>query len=189
MAPGWHRPCLNSSAVSEDASKTNEAPETEASGRERRVFRRLPAEQLPVTAAFAPGPDVRLVDLSRGGARFECERRLLPGSTVALRLVTPDGTVVVRGRVVRSRIAKIDQTGLVYEVAAAFNETLTALADDAGAEAAPASDAPAAADDAPPSAEASANDTDQWPEVITTVTATVMQSSDELREIFNGNDW
>lgn len=175
--------------MSEDVSKTDETPETEASGRERRVFRRLPAETLPVTAAFAPGPDVRLVDLSRGGARFECERRLLPGSTVALRLVTPDGTVVVRGRVVRSRIAKIDQNGLVYEVAAAFNETLTALADDAGTEASAAtSDAPAA-DDAPPSAEASASDTEPWPEVITTVTATVTQSSDELREIFNGNDW
>jgi hypothetical protein len=176
--------------VSEDVSKTNETPETEASGRERRVFRRMAADKLPVTAAFAPGPDVRLVDLSRGGARFECERRLLPGSSVALRLVTPDGAVVVRGRVVRSRIAKIDQTGLVYEVAAAFNETLTTLADDAGPEidAAAAPDAPPD-DDAAPVGDASPTESDPWPDVVTTVTATVSQSSDELREIFNGNDW
>jgi PilZ domain-containing protein len=176
--------------VSEDVSKTNETPESEASGRERRVFRRLAADQLPVTAAFAPGPDVRLVDLSRGGARFECERRLLPGSSVALRLVTPDGTVVVRGRVVRSRIAKIDQHGLVYEVAAAFNETLTTLADDGDEAAAVAADASPAEGTAPAvEAGAAASDADQWPDVITTVTATVTQSSDELREIFNGNDW
>jgi len=177
--------------VSEDVSKTSEDPETEASGRERRVFRRLAADQLPVTAAFAPGPDVRLVDLSRGGARFECERRLLPGSTVALRLVTPDGTVVVRGRVVRSRIAKIDQSGLVYEVAAAFNETLTTLADEGGEDGAPVAAEASVAGGGEPAveAESAASDAEQWSDVITTVTATVTQSSDELREIFNGNDW
>ena len=173
--------------MSEDSPKAAEAPQPEATGRERRVFPRLPADQLPFTAAFAPGPDVRLIDLSRGGARFECERRLLPGSTVALRLVTPDGAVVVRGRVVRSRIAKIDQSGLVYEVAAAFNETLTALAD----EAAPQEAAPPAAGTAPEvSAEAADDgDSERWTDRITTVTATVTQSTGELREIFNGNDW
>jgi hypothetical protein len=147
----------------------------------------MSADQLPVTAAFAPGPDVRLVDLSRGGARFECARRLLPGSTVALRLVTPDGTIVVRARVVRSRIAKIDQTGLVYEVAAAFNETLTTLNDEdpqAAAEAPTAVAAPAP-DHAPASEEPQQN----WIEEITTLTAIVTQSTGELREIFNGNDW
>lgn len=166
----------------EELNKSEESAHTEG-GQERRVFRRMPADQVAVTAAFAPGPDVRLVDLSRGGARFECERRLLPGSTVALRLVTPDGTIVVRARVVRSRIAKIDQGGLVYEVAAAFNETLTTLNDEEPqAAAAPiATDAPAAA--------ALADQDQNWIDEITTVTATVTQSSGELREIFNGNDW
>ena len=168
------------------AEQSHKAPESEdasASGRDRRVYPRVPAEQLPVTAGFAPGPDVRLVDLSRGGARFECERRLLPGSTVALRLVTPDGSLVVRGRVVRSRIAKIDQSGLVYEVAAAFNENLTALADDADRAA-----AAAPAEEPQPADESSAAAT-SWPETVMTVTATVTQSSNELREIFNGNEW
>jgi hypothetical protein len=176
--------------VSVVPSKTAEPPESEASGRERRVHPRLPAAQLPFTAAFAPGPDVRLIDLSRGGARFECERRLLPGSTVALRLITPDGAVVVRGRVVRSRIAKIDQSGLVYEVAAAFNEMLSALADasteEAGTEAAAQVSAsePVAADH-----DGADADPERWSEEIATFTATVTQSSGELREIFNGNDW
>ena len=176
--------------MSDESSKAADSVESEAAGRERRVFPRLPADQLPVTAAFAPGPDVRLVDLSRGGARFECERRLLPGSTVALRLVTPDGAVVVRGRVVRSRIAKIDQSGLVYEVAAAFNETLTALADDVAPKSAEAPAAPAAVA-APEVSSESVDDGDpeRWSDVITTVTATVTQSTVELREIFNGNDW
>jgi hypothetical protein len=78
----------------------------------------------------------------------------------------------------------------VYEVAAAFNETLTTLADD-GDDAAPvAADASPAEETAPAvETDAPASDADQWPDVITTVTATVTQSSDELREIFNGNDW
>jgi hypothetical protein len=176
--------------VSEDPSKTTESPETEASGRERRIHPRLPADQLPFTAAFAPGPDVRLIDLSRGGARFECERRLLPGSTVALRLVTPDGAVVVRGRVVRSRIAKIDQTGLVYEVAAAFNETLTALADEQAPKAAATAAEPTSPSEPAATDEVGADgDPERWSVEITTFTATVTQSSVELREIFNGNDW
>jgi hypothetical protein len=176
--------------VPEEPTRATDSPAAEPTGRERRVFPRLAAEQLPVTAAFAPGPEVRLVDLSRSGARFECERRLLPGSTVALRLVTPDGAVVVRGRVVRSRIAKIDQSGLVYEVAAAFNENLTTLADDAPQETAAAPTESAAAAEAGTSAEtASEGDPERWEDVITTVTATVTQSSGELREIFNGNDW
>ena len=176
--------------MSEDPSKATESPETEASGRERRVHPRLPADQLPFTAAFAPGPDVRLIDLSRGGARFECERRLLPGSTVALRLVTPDGAVVVRGRVVRSRIAKIDQSGLVYEVAAAFNETLSALADDSPQEAGASAAALVSASDPIATDDGGADaDPERWSVEITTFTATVTQSSGELREIFNGNDW
>ena len=176
--------------MSEEPTKTTASPKTEASGRERRIFARLPADQLPVTAAFAPGPDVRLVDLSRSGARFECERRLLPGSSVALRLITPDGAVVVRGRVVRSRIAKIGQSGLVYKVAAAFNETLTALAEDTAqaAAATPAEPAAAAVSAATDEVDHDA-DPEQRSDVFTTVTATVTQSSGELREIFNGNDW
>ena len=176
--------------MSEDPSKATESPETEASGRERRVHPRLPADQLPFTAAFAPGPDVRLIDLSRGGARFECERRLLPGSTVALRLVTPDGAVVVRGRVVRSRIAKIDQSGLVHQVAAAFNETLSALADDSPQEAGASAAALVSASDPIATDDGGADaDPEPWSVEITTFTATVTQSSGELREIFNGNDW
>ncbi len=174
----------------DESTKGTDSQQTEATGRERRVFPRLPAEQLTVTAGFAPGPDVRLIDLSRSGARFECERRLLPGSTVALRLLTPDGTLVVRGRVVRSRIAKIDQTGLVYEVAAAFNEALTSLADEGKPQAAKEAPVePAAAVHAAASPAVSADNAERWDDEIMTVTATVTQSSEELREIFNGNDW
>jgi hypothetical protein len=76
------------------------------------------------------GTEVRLIDLSRGGARFESESRLLPGSTVAIRLVTPDSTLVMHGRVVRSRVARLEHGGLGYDAAIAFEKPLKHLADE-----------------------------------------------------------
>ena len=99
----------------------------------------VPAAQLPqLSATLTTGPDIRLIDISRGGALFECSKRLVPQSAVALRLVTPDGTHIVRGRVVRSRIVRMERGGLGYQAAIAFNEALRDLieesrfADDTG---------------------------------------------------------
>src|SRR5690606_39779295 len=86
----------------------------------------------------------RLIDLSRGGAQFECDRRFLPNATVSLRLVTNDDVVVVSGRVVRSRIVRLAAGGLGYVVAVAFNEVLPGAIEASAASAQPPSDAPAA---------------------------------------------
>jgi hypothetical protein len=164
---------------------------------ERRNWPRIPAEALPnVSAKLATGPDIRLVDLSRGGARFECEKRLLPGAKVALRLVTPDGTLVVRGRVVRSRIVRLERGGLGYDAAIAFNETLSQMLEEPGPRSGATQDPQEAT--AAPAPEAADRD-DGAPEVpmeswvppveLMTVTASVSQTSEELKEIFDGNDW
>jgi hypothetical protein len=148
----------------------------------------VPAAALrDISALLASGTNIRLIDLSRGGALFECGSRLLPGSTVAMRLVTPDGAFVVRGRVVRSRIVRLGSGGLGYQAAISFNETLKELADEGGAQPAaePAPPLPAA-ESAPEGTAAPTHD--PVPDVIT-VTATVRQSGDDLRDIFSGNDW
>jgi hypothetical protein len=165
---------------------------------ERRNWPRIPAEALPnVSAKLATGPDIRLVDLSRGGARFECEKRLLPGAKVALRLVTPDGTLVVRGRVVRSRIVRLERGGLGYDAAIAFNETLSQMLEEPNA-LAPTAAPPAQEGQAAPAPEGSDKDDgapgaplESWvpPVELMTVTASVSQTSEELKEIFDGNDW
>lgn len=167
-------------------------PKGAVSEAERRNWPRIPADALPnVSAKLATGPDIRLVDLSRGGARFECEKRLLPGAKVALRLVTPDGTLVVRGRVVRSRIVRLERGGLGYDAAIAFNETLSQMLEEPNAQ--PAQVAP----DAPTPRAADKDDgapqlsLESWlpPVELMTVTASVPQTSEELKEIFDGNDW
>lgn len=161
---------------------------------ERRNWPRIPADALPnVSAKLATGPEIRLVDLSRGGARFECEKRLLPGAKVALRLVTPDGTLVVRGRVVRSRIVRLERGGLGYDAAIAFNETLSQMLEEPNRSKQDSPDAPAAP--APPVADkddgAPEVPLESWvpPVELMTVTASVPQSSEELKDIFDGNDW
>ncbi len=185
-----------------------------ATSADRRVFRRIPANQLPgLSVNLTTGPDIRLIDISRGGALFECSKRLVPASTVALRLVTPDGTHIVRGRVVRSRIVRLERGGLGYQVAIAFNETLQDLIEEPAAEAA-SPDAPevtpgaalwadaigepvasqaagAETPDAAPAADAPAGESADaaWVPPMLTLTASVLQTSEELREIFNGNDW
>jgi hypothetical protein len=155
---------------------------------DRRQWPRVPAAALKtVSALLASGSNIRLIDLSRGGALFECGSRLLPGSTVALRLVTPDGTFVVRGRIVRSRIVRLGTGGLGYQAAIAFNETLKELVGEA--EQAGHSPHDQGEQAAGGGADAAGTSTAAgMPEVIT-VTATVPQSGDDLRDIFSGNDW
>ena len=174
----------------------------------RRAWPRIPAAQLPqLSATLTTGPDIRLIDISRGGALFECSKRLVPASAVALRLVTPDGTHIVRGRVVRSRIVRMERGGLGYQAAVAFNEALKEFIDEPAAGSSAPTPAPASA--AAPAAAvtvvspvdpasapepivddpAPAENDDAWVPPITTLTASVLQSSEELREIFNGNDW
>src|SRR5262245_66002085 len=109
------------------ASPSDGAPAATSTA-DRRVWPRIPAKEVPkLTAELTTGPDIRLIDISKGGALFECSKRLVPSSTVALRIVTPDGTHIVRGRVVRSRIVRLERGGLGYEAAIAFNETLREL--------------------------------------------------------------
>jgi hypothetical protein len=160
----------------------------------RRIFRRLPASALPALSARlggGAGTEVRLIDLSRGGARFESETRLLPGSTVAIRLVTPDSTLVMVGRVVRSRVARLEHGRLGYDAAISFEKPLKDLIDEpddpmpSGPSVFQGASSPDTDLDLPVRAEAEPVSSG----AMVTVTAAVSQSSDELQEMFNGNEW
>lgn len=206
-------------AMDDDTAGTNSS----ASGgtRERRQHRRLKPEELANLAArLASGAEIRLVDLSRSGAQFETDRRFLPNSTVSLRLVTADATFVVNGRVVRSRIVRLEKGGLGYNVAVAFNEILQSVIEEPAAQAAAMPPAAAATVSATPAIESTilpdASEASD-PQVVNaetmddpalmaeaqalldapieespamlTVTASVAHTGDELRDLFNGNDW
>ena len=187
--------------MSEPRSPIAAAPEADRrSGADRREWPRAPQAALAaVKAQLAAGTEVELKDLSRGGARFQTETRLLPGLTVAIRLVGVDGrTMTVRGRVVRSKLLRLDRGGMGYEVGVAFQELITAVVDEMTAEAAsrmaapepiapaPAVAPPVAAEASAPPAPASGESLEAAPMLLT---AAVGHSTPELRDLFTGNDW
>jgi len=204
--------------------------DTPATGINRREHTRIrPDGKNQLAATLASGSEIRLIDLSKGGAQFECDRRFLPNATVSLRLVTRDGEVLVTGRVVRSRIVRLASGGLGYLVAVAFAKPLQTDLDDGASAAAPAPapSAPAAqvntaAAPAPvaggaelpaieaapvtpspaltptpaePLADISAEEalafeaTLEAAPMVLTVTASVDTTSDQLHDMFDGNDW
>lgn len=201
-----------------------DAPEAEQTGANRRDHVRIrPDETNRLAATLASGSNVRLIDLSRGGAQFECDRRFLPNATVTLRLITRDGEHPVSGRVVRSRIVRLGSGGLGYLVAVAFGTPLQAdlatpgpgdssspapLPPAVTARTQPAGDPagvtptgleapPAPAEQAPPSGwadisaeEALAFEATTEPALsMLTVTASVDSTSEQLHDMFEGNDW
>jgi hypothetical protein len=200
---------------------TDDVSADQKTGADRRQFRRLGPEALSnLGARLTSGAEIKLIDLSRGGAQFECDRRFLPNSTISLRLVTADSAFVVNGRVVRSRIVRLAKGGLGYNVAVAFNETLQNLIEESDDPPAPTPDPVAeitatpvdgsllqiaapetnlpgviddgqtgevsdVTDDERAAFEASVEDAP----MMLTVTAAVEHTDEELRDLFNGNDW
>jgi hypothetical protein len=199
-----------------------------ATGADRREHVRVrPDGNNQLAATLASGSDIHLIDLSRGGAQFECERRFLPNAAVSLRLRTQDGEVLVTGRVVRSRIVRLVSGGLGYLVAVAFAKELQTELDAAPPAARPlaSSELADATEAAPPSvppeptlpavystgiaaaapllpllptdvsADISADEalafeagTEIAPAMLM-VTASVDRTSEQLHDMFNGNDW
>jgi hypothetical protein len=192
----------------------------------RQHVRVQPDASNPLAARLASGADVRLIDLSRSGAQFECDRRFLPNATISLRLLTKDDVVMVTGRVVRSRIVRLATGGLGYIVAVAFNELLKANIESPAGAAAPGHAAarlpepapveepqttaprsasievttepqtPVAAGSAAPeftaditAEEALAFEATMEPAPSMTLTASVDRTSEQLRDMFDGNDW
>ena len=92
-------------------------------GHERRRHARIPAESLPhLTARVVGGPIVRLIDVSRRGARVETELPLRPGRAVTIRFVAIDSTLTLTGAVVRSSVAVLAEDGVKYHTALSFAE-------------------------------------------------------------------
>jgi len=96
---------------------------------ERRASPRLPPSAIPSLKGvkLVAGPEVRLVNISRGGALIESEARLSPGSNLCLRLVTAESVYLLKGQVLRSKVASLAGAGLRYQSAVSFVEEFSIL--------------------------------------------------------------
>ncbi len=76
-----------------------------------------------VAARLRPGRDVRVLDLSSGGALVEASVRLMPGASIVLHLVGVSGHHTIRGTVLRCYVAAIDRcAGVRYRAALGFDQ-------------------------------------------------------------------
>lgn len=73
-----------------------------------------------VSVRLRPGRDVRVVDLSNGGALVEGLVRLMPGSPIELHVLCLDARHTVRGRVLRCYVSAIGPAGVCYRAALGF---------------------------------------------------------------------
>lgn len=164
-----------------------------ASGRERRAFPRLPASELPFlkSVKLLAGPEVRLIDVSRGGAQLESDTPLPPGTRVCLRLVTTDTTLLIDGRVLRSRVSCL-QPGLVrYRSAVAFDDEVALFSEDktdSAARGAVPGGQPELPSRPPAELVSGAEDPNDMAGLVT-LTAVVTEIDPDLSEIFGVNSW
>jgi PilZ domain len=73
------------------------------------------------------GQHLHLLNISSSGMLVESSVRLAPGSQTNFKIRGPGLDLLVRGRVIRSRVAKVDSQGIKYEAAAAFDQPVDML--------------------------------------------------------------
>jgi hypothetical protein len=83
-----------------------------------------------LSSRIRPGHDVSLVNVSAKGALIETTHRLLPGSAVELRMAASHGRASVRGRVLRSFVARLRSDCVWYRGAIGFDQCLSWFADE-----------------------------------------------------------
>ena len=87
----------------------------------RAARRRIPQPGEPLARArLRTGRDVEVCDVSDGGLQVDGRARLLPGTHVDVHVVAVTGRVLMRCRVVRSRVSRLDADGASYRSALAF---------------------------------------------------------------------
>ena len=165
---------------------------------ERRSSPRLAPSALPAfkSISLSSGPEVILINISRGGALLESDRRLRPSTRICLKLAVAENVHQVWGRVLRSQVSGI-QGGLHYQSAVAFEEEL-ALLNDVPADAIvqttssamdhapqPANESPLVQVEAP----AQEEEEGTYTPGILTLTAEILPSGPDLRQAFEINHW
>ncbi len=91
----------------------------------RRTSRREPDPGEPLSRVrLRAGRELSVIDVSSDGALIEGSVRLLPGTHVDVHIVTRDGRVLVRSRVVRAQVCHVAADSVRYRGALAFDRSV-----------------------------------------------------------------
>lgn len=147
------------------------------------------------SACLVSGSEVKLINISKGGALLECGERLAPRTRVSLRFITSGGVIQLYGQVLRSTISHLDG-GLRYRSAVAFEQEFPLRPESLPSEPQPEAKAPSDPQPMPPeksdphttppaAAERAKNGDDER----VTLTAHVLEGEPELSKLFEVNKW
>lgn len=96
----------------------------------RLAERRAPAAGEPLSRVrLRTGGDLSVIDLSDTGLLVQGRSRLLPGVHIDVHVITRDGRVLVRSRVVRAYVAALQADAVSYRAALAFDRAIDTTAE------------------------------------------------------------
>jgi hypothetical protein len=95
----------------------------------RRSPRRTPASAEPLSLVrLRAGRQLQVINVSDTGLLAEGEMRLLPGTHVDVHLVTADGRLLIRSRVVRAFVSRVSRDRIDYRGAIVFERSVATAA-------------------------------------------------------------
>lgn len=92
--------------------------------RRRTIRRRVAADEPLSQIRLRAGRQLGVIDISNSGLLAEGEMRLLPGTHVDVHLVTDEGRLLIRSRVVRAFVCQVSASSIRYRGALAFDRTM-----------------------------------------------------------------
>ena len=96
----------------------------------RRAVRRTPhLDESLSRVRLRTGRELAVIDVSSAGALIEGTTRLLPGTRTDVHVVTRHGRLLVRTRVIRSFIWRLERDVVCYRTALEFDATVETDAD------------------------------------------------------------
>jgi len=96
---------------------------------ERRLARRITAiAELGIRQAkVRPGHEAAVLEISSNGALIETSLRLMPGRQIELQIERGGQITPIRGRVIRSQVARVQPSRVSYRGAIGFEQPLAWL--------------------------------------------------------------
>ena len=95
----------------------------------RRSPRRTPARDEPLSQVrLRAGRQLQVIDVSDTGLLAEGDMRLLPGTHVDVHLVTAEGRLLIRSRVVRAFVCRVCRDRIDYRGAIVFERSVATAA-------------------------------------------------------------
>jgi hypothetical protein len=91
----------------------------------RRAARRAPASDEPLSRVrLRTGRELTVIDVSDAGVLVRSTARLLPGTHVDVHVLTWNGRVLVRSRIVRAYVYALQADAIWYQGALAFERLI-----------------------------------------------------------------